>query len=123
MTHREELWNKAYKKLFELYGETPDIQIVNRFLSEKRFLADYGVAKYFDMGDMAVMIAPKQMVIVSATEDEWFPLDGAKKAFEQVKEIYRAAGAEDKCAMVVGEGPHRFYAGLAWPVVFELLSK
>lgn len=48
MTHREELWNKAYKKLFELYGDTPDIQIVNRFLSEKRFLADYGVAEYFD---------------------------------------------------------------------------
>lgn len=48
MTHREELWNKAYKKLFELYGETPDIQIVNRFLSEKRFLADYGAAEYFD---------------------------------------------------------------------------
>lgn len=82
-----------------------------------------GVAKYFDMGDMAVMIAPKRMVIVSATEDEWFPLDGAKEAFEQVKRIYRAAGAEDKCAMVVGEGPHRFYAGLAWPVVLELLSK
>ena len=48
MTQREEIWNKAYKKLFELYGETPDIQIVNRFLSEKRFLADYGVAEYFD---------------------------------------------------------------------------
>ena len=48
MTHREEIWNKAYKKIFELYGETPDIQIVNRFLSEKRFLADYGVAEYFD---------------------------------------------------------------------------
>lgn len=48
MTHREEIWNKAYKRIFELYGETPDIQIVNRFLSEKRFLADYGVAEYFD---------------------------------------------------------------------------
>ena len=48
MTHREEIWNKAYKKIFELYGETPDIQIVNRFLSEKRFLAEYGVAEYFD---------------------------------------------------------------------------
>lgn len=48
MTQREELWNKAYKKIFELYGETPDIQIVNRFLSEKRFLADYSVAEYFD---------------------------------------------------------------------------
>lgn len=45
---REEIWNKAYKKIFELYGETPEIQIVNRFFSEKRFLADYGVAEYFD---------------------------------------------------------------------------
>ena len=45
---REELWNKAYKKIFELYGETPDIQIVNRLLSEKRSLADYGVAEYYD---------------------------------------------------------------------------
>ena len=82
-----------------------------------------GVAKYFDMGDMAVMTAPKKIVFVSATEDEWFPLDGAKKAFEQVKEIYRAAGAEDKCAMVVGEGPHRFFAGLAWPVVLKMLRE
>lgn len=48
MTHREEIWHKAYKRIFELYGETPDFQIVNRFLSEKRFLADYGVAEYFD---------------------------------------------------------------------------
>ena len=48
MTHREEIWNKAYKRIFELYGETPDIQIVNRLLSEKRSLADYGVAEYYD---------------------------------------------------------------------------
>ena len=47
MTHREELWNKAYKKIFELYGETPDIQIVNRFFCEKRVLAD-GCGEYFN---------------------------------------------------------------------------
>lgn len=82
-----------------------------------------GVAKHFDMGDMATMIAPKKTVFVSATEDEWFPLEGAKRAFEQVKAIYRAAGAENNCAMVVGEGPHRFYAGLAWPVVLEMLNR
>ena len=45
---RTEIWNKAEKALFEKYGESPDISIVNRFLSEKRFLADYGVAEYFD---------------------------------------------------------------------------
>jgi DNA polymerase III alpha subunit (gram-positive type) len=48
MTHREEIWNKAQKALFEKYGESPDISIASRFLSEKRFLADYGVAEYFD---------------------------------------------------------------------------
>ena len=45
---RTEIWNKAEKALFEKYGESPDISIENRFLSEKRFLADYGVAEYFD---------------------------------------------------------------------------
>ena len=33
---RTEIWNKAEKALFEKYGESPDISIVNRFLSEKR---------------------------------------------------------------------------------------
>jgi len=82
-----------------------------------------GIAKYFDMGDMAVMIAPKKLVVVSATEDEWFPLDGAKEAFETVKSIYRHLGVEDNCAMVVGEGGHRFHADLSWPVVLNMLDK
>ena len=33
MTHREETWKKAYKRLLELYGENPDLNIVNRLLS------------------------------------------------------------------------------------------
>ena len=82
-----------------------------------------GIARYFDMGDLAVMTAPKKVVFVSVTEDEWFPLAGAKKAYARVEEIYRAAGAENHCAMVLGEGGHRFYAGLAWPVVLNMLEK
>ena len=48
MTRKEEIWNKAKKALFEKYGESPDISIVNRFLSEKKMLAHFGVAEYFD---------------------------------------------------------------------------
>ena len=48
MTHREETWKKAYKRIFELYGENPDLNIVNRFLSEKAALSHYGVAEYFE---------------------------------------------------------------------------
>ena len=45
---REETWDKAYKKIFELYGENPDLDIVNRFLSEKAALSHFGIAEYFD---------------------------------------------------------------------------
>ena len=45
---REEIWDKAYKRIFELYGEDPDFRIVNRFLSEKAALSHYGVAEYFE---------------------------------------------------------------------------
>ena len=48
MTHREEIWNKAYTRIFELYGENPDLNIVNRFLSEKAALSHFGVAEYFE---------------------------------------------------------------------------
>ena len=45
---REETWDKAYKRIFELYGVDPDLNIVNRFLSEKAALAHFGVAEYFE---------------------------------------------------------------------------
>ena len=48
MTHREETWKKAYKRLLELYGENPDLKIKNHLLSEKAALSHFGVAEYFD---------------------------------------------------------------------------
>lgn len=43
---REEIWNKAYKRIFELYGDKPDIKIRNRFYDEKMAFADLGVGEY-----------------------------------------------------------------------------
>ena len=45
---RENVWNKAYKRIFELYGKNPDLKIVNRFFSEKAALSHFGVAEYFE---------------------------------------------------------------------------
>ena len=78
------------------------------------------VAKYFDMGDIAGLIAPRKLVIVNGKEDKIFPDDGVKETFEITKELYRAAGAPDACALVTGPEGHRFYADLAWPVAREL---
>ena len=46
MTEKE-IWDKAYKRIFELYGNVPDLRIVSRFYSEKQGFMQYEVGKYF----------------------------------------------------------------------------
>ena len=46
MTEKE-IWDKAYKRIFELYGDMPDLRIVSRFYSEKQVFMQYEVGKYF----------------------------------------------------------------------------
>ena len=72
------------------------------------------IARYFDMGDLSVLIAPRPFIIVAGKEDPIFPLDGVNKTFDIVKRIYKKAGFEDNCRLVVGDGGHRFYASPSW---------
>jgi len=43
-----------------------------------------------------------------------------EETFETIRQIYWAAGAADRCRLVVGPEGHRFYADLAWPVFCKL---
>ena len=79
-----------------------------------------GILGYFEMGDLAGLIAPRPLVVVAGREDEIFPIQGVEETFETIRQIYRAAGAAGRCRLVVGPGGHRFYADLAWPVFREL---
>ena len=81
------------------------------------------IAKFFDMGDLAAMIAPKKLVIVCGKDDPIFPLPGVEETFGIIKNLYEAAGVPDNCAMVVGDGGHRFYADDGWKAMKDLLKK
>lgn len=74
------------------------------------------ILKYMEMPDMATMIAPRHLIVVNGIYDDIQPFEAAKSAFEKVKKIYRSAGAEENCAMVIGQEGHRFYANEAWKV-------
>lgn len=78
------------------------------------------IANYFDMGDIAGLIAPRKLVIVNGKEDNIFPDDGVKETYTIVERLYEKAGAPDGCALVTGPLGHRFYADLAWPVAKKL---
>lgn len=81
------------------------------------------IARYFDMGDVCGLIAPRKLVVVAGKLDGIFPIDGVNETYAIISELYRAAGCEDNCALVVGEEGHRFYADLAWPVMLKMLGK
>ena len=72
------------------------------------------------MGDLAGLIAPRALVIAAGKEDAIFPLSGTKRAFEEVKRLYAAAGAADRCALVVGEKGHLNYADLIWEKLHQM---
>ena len=78
------------------------------------------IANYFDMGDLAGLIAPRKLIVVNGKEDNIFPEPGVIESYEIIKDMYKAAGVPDYCALVTGNGGHRFYADDAWPVIHKL---
>ena len=79
--------------------------------------------KYAEMSDIMGLFAPRPVVIVAGKEDTIFPIAGVRKAYRDLKRIYRACDAESRCHLVIGDGGHRFYAEKAWPVLLRELRK
>lgn len=78
------------------------------------------MAKYMDMGEMACMIAPRPLIIVAGEKDPSFRIDGTKKIYEVVKQIYEKEGAPENCKLIIGPEGHKFYPALCWPTFREL---
>ena len=81
------------------------------------------LAEFFDMDDLMAMAAPKYFIQVSGLNDpENFPIEGAKEVFEKGSRVYEQLGIRNRCALVIGNGGHRFYADDAWPYVHQMLG-
>ena len=78
------------------------------------------IRKYFEMSDLAGLISPRVLVIAAGKEDDIFPIEGTEKTFEHIQKIYEASGAQDKCALVVGDGGHLNYADLIWEKLHQM---
>ena len=78
------------------------------------------MAKYFDMGELGCLIAPRKLLVVAGKKDHGFYLKGSLDAYNTIEKIYQKAGCADNCRLVLGEEGHRFYAEPAWKVFKEL---
>jgi dienelactone hydrolase len=81
-----------------------------------------GLLQVAEMADIMGLFAPKPLVIVAGEEDEIFPIGATRSAFADLQVIYSAAGAADRCHLVIGKGGHRFYADQAWPVLTDVIK-
>lgn len=98
---------------------------------EKSILAKYHCAcnyiprayQYFEMQDLAALIAPRNLVIFAGEKDPGFLIDGVKTGFETVKKIYQKENVADKCKLVVTERDHYWCKDIIWKTLNEETSK
>ncbi len=81
-----------------------------------------GLMPIAEMSDVLGLAAPKPCVVVAGKTDNIFPIDATRKAFRHLKTIYKKAGADKQCKLVVGNGGHRFYADIAWDAMLPMLE-
>ena len=81
-----------------------------------------GIMQVADMPDLGGLIAPRRLLIVAGKQDPLARFAGVEKGFRRTREIFAAAGCEDRVRLAAGEGGHQFYPKLAWPVVAELVG-
>ncbi len=76
-----------------------------------------GMLRMGEMYDLAGLIAPRPFCAIAGRDDPIFPIEHVRFAYDRLKAIYAVAGAEDRCALSIGEGGHRFYKTPAWSFV------
>lgn len=81
------------------------------------------IAKYFDMGELAALIAPRKLLICNGEVDPIFPLRGTKEVYETIEKIYKKENAEKNCRLVVvPDKPHYFDKEITFKELKELSS-
>ena len=70
--------------------------------------------KYFDVHDIAGLIAPRPLLLEMGEYDTCFPIENLLEGYEGVRRIYKAAGCADRLWKDVFPGPHAFGANRAF---------
>lgn len=76
---------------------------------------------WFEMSDLAGLIAPRPLIVVAGRRDPIFPYEGVLESFSNIKAIYAAAGAPEMCHLVSGNEGHQFYPEQTWPLIRRFL--
>ena len=66
------------------------------------------VVKYFDMADLAALIAPRKLLLVNGEFDPIFPIEGTRETYRVIEKIYQKAGVANACELIEVPFEHYF---------------
>lgn len=67
------------------------------------------MAQYFDMGELATLIAPRKLLVGVGEIDPIFPLKGTQEVYSVIEKIYKKEDAENNCKLAIfPQKPHYF---------------
>ncbi len=81
-----------------------------------------GALKWFDMGEIACLIAPRKLLVVAGKKDEIFPIDGVRKVYSVIESVYKKENAEKNVRLIETEKDHWFCEDLIWPAVNKIIK-
>lgn len=79
--------------------------------------------RYFEMQDLACLIAPRPIAVIAGREDDIFPIEGVRKGYKTLSSIYAAAGAPDACRLVETPKNHWWCVDIVWETINAEVKK
>ncbi len=79
--------------------------------------------EWFEMQDLACLIAPRKLAVIAGEKDEIFPIYGVEKAYETVKKIYKKESVEGNCRFVKTPKAHWWCENIVWNTIQEETKK
>ena len=78
-------------------------------------------AEYFDMGELACLIAPRKLLVCNGETDSIFPLNGAKEVYKVIEKIYKIENVPNNVRMIVfPDKPHYFDKEMVFNTIKEM---
>ncbi len=81
------------------------------------------ICNWFEMEDLACLIAPRNLLIIAGKLDPIFPIEGVRDSYEIVKKIYAKAGASGKESLFETPRAHYWCHDIAWDRIREEADK
>ncbi len=79
--------------------------------------------EWFEMQDLACLIAPRSLAVIAGELDPIFPIAGVEEGYKTVEKVYAKAGVADRCRLVKTPKAHWWCEDIVWGTIAEETKK